>query len=68
MTIASAKALYRRALAQIALKQEEEAEKDLIEANKLVNDQKISSELERVRATRKANKELERAKFKRLFA
>jgi peptidyl-prolyl isomerase D len=60
--------LYRRALARIALNEEEEAEKDLVEATKLVNDQAISLELEKVRATRKANKEREKAKFKRLFA
>lgn len=66
--IVSAKGLYRRALARIALKGEAEAEKDLVEATKLVNDQAISSELERVRATIKANKERERAKFKKMFA
>lgn len=63
-----AKALYRRALARVALKEEEEAEKDLVEATKLVNDQTISSELERVRAMRKANKEREKARFKKMFA
>ena len=67
-TIFSAKGLYRRALARISLKEEEEAEKDLVEATKLVNDQAISLELEKVRAMRKANKEREKAKFKRLFA
>ena len=40
----------------------------MVEATKLVNDQAISLELEKVRATRKANKEREKAKFKRLFA
>lgn len=68
MMIISAKGLYRRALARIALKEEEEAEKDLVEATKLVDDQAISAELEKVRATRKANKEREKAKFKKLFA
>ena len=68
MTFASAKGLYRRALARVALKQEAEAEKDLIEATKLVNDQAISSELEKVRALRKANAEREKAKFKKMFA
>jgi len=62
------KALYRRALAHIALKEEEEAESDLVEATKLVNDPAISSELEKVRETRKANKEREKAKFKKMFA
>ena len=68
MTIVLAKGLYRRALARIALKEEAEAEEDLVEATKLVNDQAISSELEKVRATRKASKERERAKFKKMFA
>lgn len=68
MTIVSAKGLYRRALARVGLKAEAEAEKDLVEATKLVNDQAISAELERVRATIKANKERERAKFKKMFA
>ena len=68
MTIIPAKGFYRRALARVALKGEEEAEKDLIEATKLVNDQAISSELEKVRATIKANKEREKAKFKKMFA
>jgi peptidyl-prolyl isomerase D len=68
MTIISAKGLYRRALARVPLKEEEAAEKDLFEATKLVNDQTISSELEKVRATIKANKEREKAKFKKMFA
>ena len=68
MIVISAKGLYRRALARAALKEEEEAEKDLVEATKLVNDQAISSELEKVRATIKANKKRERAKFKKMFA
>ena len=68
MTVISAKGLYRRALARIALKEEAEAEKDLVEATKLVNDQAISSELEKVRAIRKAKSEREKAKFKKMFA
>lgn len=68
LTIISAKGLYRRALARIALKEEAEAENDLVAATKLVNDQAISSELEKVRATRKAKKEREKAKFKKMFA
>ncbi|KAF9653654.1 peptidyl-prolyl cis-trans isomerase Cpr7 [Thelephora ganbajun] len=63
-----AKGLYRRALAHVALNEEEEAERNLVEATKLVNDQAISSELEKVRATRKASKEREKAKFKKMFA
>lgn len=69
MTTISAKGLYRRALARIALKgAEAEAEEDLVEATKLSNDQAISSELEKLRATRKANREREKAKFKKMFA
>jgi peptidyl-prolyl isomerase D len=68
MTIISAKGLYRRALARVGLKQEAEAEKDLVEATKLVNDQAISAELEKVRAATKANKEREKAKFRKFFA
>jgi len=63
-----AKGLYRRALARVALKEEAEAEKDLVEATKLVNDQAILLELEKVRALRKAKAEREKAKFKKLFA
>jgi len=63
-----AKGLYRRALARVTLKEEAEAEKDLLEATKLVNDQAISSELDKVRALRKANAEREKAKFKKMFA
>ena len=68
LTITSAKGLYRRALARIALKEEAEAEDDLVAATKLVDDRAISSELEKVRATRKAKKEREKAKFKKMFA
>jgi len=67
MTTISAKGFYRRALAHVALNEEAEAEDDLVEATKLANDQAISSELEKVRATRKANKEREKAKFKKMF-
>jgi len=62
-----AKGLYRRALARVALKEEAEAEKDLVEATELVDDQVISSELERVRAIIKDNKQREKAKFKKMF-
>jgi len=61
-----AKELYRRALTRIALREEVEAEKDLVEATKLVNDQVISSELEKFRAI--INEGREKAKFKRIFA
>lgn len=64
-----AKALYRRALARAALKEEEEAEADLVEANKLVKDDKaIIAELERIRQVRQAYKAKQKAQFKKMFA
>jgi len=64
-----AKALYRRALARVILKEDEEAEADLVEANKLVKEDKaILSELERVRQARQAQKAKEKAKFKKMFS
>lgn len=67
ITINSAKGLYRRASAYIALKNEKEAEKDLVEASKISNDPAIPPELEKVRARLKANAEREKAKFKKMF-
>ncbi|KAL0945816.1 hypothetical protein HGRIS_012102 [Hohenbuehelia grisea] len=49
-TADKAKALYRRALARVILKHEEETDKDLVEATKRVpDDQAIASELTKVR-------------------
>jgi peptidyl-prolyl isomerase D len=63
------KALYRRALARVTLKEEEEAEADLVEANRLIKDDAaILGELERVRRVREAYKAKEKAKFKKLFS
>ena len=67
MTVISAKGLYRRALTRIALKEEAEAEKDLVEATKLVNDQAISSELEKVGLLALRLGLTDRPKFKKIF-
>lgn len=64
-----AKALYRGALAHIALKEDDEAEADLTEAAKLVpEDQAIAGELAKVKARAKAKKDNEKKKFKKMFA
>ena len=68
MTIILAKGLYRRALARIAVNELTQAEKDLVDATQLTNDQDVKSQLEKVRKDIKANKEREKAKFKKLFA
>lgn len=65
----SAKALYRRALARVPLKEDEEAEADLIEANKLVKDDKaIIAELDRIQQVRQAYKAKQKAQFKKMFS
>jgi len=64
-----AKALYRRALACLVLKEDEEAEANLVEANRLVKDDSvILAELERVRKAREDYKAKEKAKFKKMFS
>ncbi|KAK7680397.1 Peptidyl-prolyl cis-trans isomerase cyp40 [Cerrena zonata] len=64
-----AKALYRRALAQIVLKEDEEAEKDLVEASKLVpDDTAIAGELAKLRQRQKEFKDKQKKAFKKLFA
>lgn len=63
------KALYRRALAHIILKDDDEAEKDLIEASALVPaDQAISGELSKLRLRRKEKRDKEKKAFKKMFA
>lgn len=65
----TAKALYRRALAHVVLKEDEEAEEDLVRANELVKDDKaILGELHKVRQREKDKKEKEKKAYKRLFA
>jgi len=64
-----AKALYRRGLAHSSLKEENEAERDLVEASKLVpEDQAITNELSKIRQRRKEKKDKEKAAYKKLFA
>ncbi|KAG6909316.1 Peptidyl-prolyl cis-trans isomerase cyp40 [Tephrocybe rancida] len=68
-TADQAKALYRRALAKAILKQDEEAEKDLQEASKLVpEDAAISGELSKVRQRKKEKRDKEKKAYKKLFA
>lgn len=64
-----AKALYRRALARRTLKEEDDAEKDLVEASHLVPDDKaIAGELAKVKQHRKEQREKEKKAFKKLFS
>lgn len=63
------KALYRRALAKSILKDDEGAEKDLLEANKTVpDDVAISGELAKVRQRKKEKRDKEKKAFKKMFA
>ena len=69
LTTSAAKAHYRRALANIAKKEDEDAEQDLVEALKYApNDGGIQAELNRVRSARKAKLEKEKAKMRKMFA
>ncbi|EMD36826.1 hypothetical protein CERSUDRAFT_114733 [Gelatoporia subvermispora B] len=64
-----AKALYRRALAHAALKEDDNAEQDLVQASQLVKDDKaILGELEKVRQRKREQREKERKAYKKLFA
>ncbi|PCH36779.1 hypothetical protein WOLCODRAFT_140583 [Wolfiporia cocos MD-104 SS10] len=64
-----AKALYRRGLANVVLKDDDNAEQDFVAAHELVKDDKaIINELEKVRQRKKDKKEKERKAFKKLFA
>jgi peptidyl-prolyl isomerase D len=65
-----AKALYRRGLAYIALKQDDEAESDLVEADKILEgkDAVLRKELEKVRARRKEKRDKEKKAYRGLFA
>ncbi|KAG5718813.1 Peptidyl-prolyl cis-trans isomerase D [Termitomyces sp. T112] len=68
-TADKAKALYRRALAKVVQKDEDEAEKDLVEASKLVpEDGAIAGELAKVRQRKKEKREKEKKAFKKMFA
>ncbi|KAF9045407.1 peptidyl-prolyl cis-trans isomerase [Panaeolus papilionaceus] len=64
-----AKALYRRAMAHLYMKDEDTAEADLIEASRLVpQDAAINGELTKIRAQRKEKREKEKKQFKKMFA
>lgn len=63
-----AKGLYRRALAYIMLKDDENAEKDLIEASKLIpDDQAIAGELARLRNRKKEKRDKEKKAYSKMF-
>jgi len=64
-----AKALYRRALAQVGLKEEEEALKDLEEANKLVpGDAAVVKELASVKKVKAERVKKEKAAYSKFFS
>lgn len=68
-TADKAKALYRRSLARTALKESDDAEADLVEATKLVPDDKaIANELVRIRAEKKEKRDKEKKAYKKMFA
>ncbi|KAJ7614132.1 peptidyl-prolyl cis-trans isomerase [Roridomyces roridus] len=63
-----AKALYRRALAHTIVKDEDEAEKDLVAALAIVpDDAAIASELAAIRKRRKEKRDKEKKAFKKMF-
>lgn len=64
-----AKALYRRAVAHGILKEDEEAERDLVEASQLVpDDQAIVNELAKVRQRKKEKRDKEKKLFQKMFS
>jgi len=64
-----AKALYRRALAHLAMDQEDKAEVDLSAAAQLApNDANIANELKGIRQAKKDLKEKEKKAYKKFFA
>lgn len=64
----TAKALYRRALSNVALKNDEEAEQDLVAASALVPaDAAIANELAKTRQRTKEKKEKAKKAFKKMF-
>ncbi|KIP04828.1 hypothetical protein PHLGIDRAFT_36734 [Phlebiopsis gigantea 11061_1 CR5-6] len=64
-----AKALYRRSLGRTALKDDDDAERDLVQAHELVKeDAAIIAELEKVRARKKEKRDKEKKAFKKLFS
>ena len=68
MTLPTAKALYRQGLAQVVLKEDEEAERVILEALSLAKDDRtIATELESIRQRKKAKRDKEKAIYKRMF-
>ncbi|KAH9834782.1 peptidyl-prolyl cis-trans isomerase Cpr7 [Rhodofomes roseus] len=68
-TADKAKALYRRALAKVVLKESDDAEEDLVAAHELVKDDRaILTELEKLRQRKKELRDKEKKAFKKLFA
>ncbi|EIM87190.1 uncharacterized protein STEHIDRAFT_78051 [Stereum hirsutum FP-91666 SS1] len=64
-----AKALYRKGLAHIAIKEDDEAEFVLVEASTLAKDDKaIAAELARVQRRKKEKRDKEKKAFKKMFA
>lgn len=65
----AAKALYRKGLAQVTLKDYDEAEELFLEAHSLAKDDKaIIGELDRLRQRKKAQRDKEKAAYKKIFA
>lgn len=66
--ISSGKALFRRATAHLILNDDDLAEKDLLAARAIWNDEAITRELEKVKARKREKREKEKKAFKGLFA
>ncbi|KAG8857442.1 peptidyl-prolyl cis-trans isomerase cpr6 [Tulasnella sp. 330] len=63
------KALFRRAVARILLKEEDEAYVDLTEANKVVpGDENVKKEMTKLKAKQKEKRDKEKKAFKNLFS
>ena len=60
--------LFRRAIANLTLSDEEQAEKDLLDARAISNDEAIVKELEKVKAKKKEKRDKEKKAFRGLFA
>jgi peptidyl-prolyl isomerase D len=69
-TAEKTKALYRRGQAHVLTKEEDEAEKDLSQADNLLggSDAALKAELERVRQKRKEKREKEKKAYRGLFS
>jgi peptidyl-prolyl isomerase D len=64
----SAKALYRRAIAHIFMKEEDKAESDLVKAAELIpNDAAIIAELEGIKRRKKELRDKEKKAYKKMF-